>query len=706
MASVTEDEMRSAIEQKSMEGLIESPAVFSKCCILCSKYAESISEFLEKLDAFVMNTDGSKLTLELIGSFEQSLYKDSVTQRIATAGVLKDVNFQKNHNSPDAVTLGKRSTSELKTPNLDSRVAKVAAKTPGATATKAAAYGGTGTGGAGALEAGLSQGNAVAYSKRPNMGQTVQTFNPGLGGRGEFEASDVKPLGMRCRLRINPQDFDNITNRYRFMFTTLEERARALDRHLLKLQSQLCKFASIPEDELHPVGSPSQDTVWVCGRICCEAAQGRINKSSVVLEGSRRDSGGRRVKLELQDLSSYSLFPGQVVLVEGVNSSGRKMVAKKILEGIPPPIQTSSATKLLEYHHSTYYQGGSPLSIITAAGPFTTSDNLDYQPLQDLLVNVLQTKPDVLILVGPFVDVSQSLLKTGDVQLRNNYDDDDEENEGAPAAAHETHGASYEMVFVEKVIRDCIQSMFDSEADFGGPLPTNIVLVPSLLDAHHEFVFPQPPFGDRDRVQTSYFEEDLGILSVPFSREGDPRKRVHLMPNPCMFRINEVLIGVCSNDVLFSLTSDEVSMNIEGNRLARLAGHLLQQQSFCPQFPAPQNVLAQYDLRHARHWEFDSRPDVMVLPSRLAALAKDVFGTLVVNPGPLTRGVGGGTYAQMDIHPHKEGDLRAAILKHNQQQQQQQQHSGLDKDTAASESGSDFVPHMVSARTSVTIRKI
>lgn len=58
-------------------------------------------------------------------------------------------------------------------------------------------------------------------------------------------------------------------------------------------------------------------------------------------------------------------------------------------------------------------------------------------------------------------------------------------------------------------------------------------------------------------------------------------------------RVNEVLFGVCSNDVLFSLTSDEVSQNIEGNRLARLAGHLLQQQSFSPQFPVPQNLLAQ-----------------------------------------------------------------------------------------------------------------
>jgi hypothetical protein len=38
------------------------------------------------------------------------------------------------------------------------------------------------------------------------------------------------------------------------------------------------------------------------GRICCEAPEGRINKASVLLEGSRRDSGGFRVKLELGEV--------------------------------------------------------------------------------------------------------------------------------------------------------------------------------------------------------------------------------------------------------------------------------------------------------------------------------------------------------------------------------------------------------------------
>ena len=53
-----------------------------------------------------------------------------------------------------------------------------------------------------------------------------------------------------------------------------------------------------------------------------------------------------------------------------------------------------------------------------------------------------------------------------------------------------------------------------------------------------------------------------------------------------IYRINEILFGVTSNDALFSLSSDETS-KISENRLARLSNHILQQQSYQPQFPIP-----------------------------------------------------------------------------------------------------------------------
>mmetsp|Transcript_1536 Transcript_1536/g.2889 ORF Transcript_1536/g.2889 Transcript_1536/m.2889 type:complete len:82 (-) Transcript_1536:1477-1722(-) len=66
---------------------------------------------------------------------------------------------------------------------------------------------------------------------------------------------------------------------------------------------------------------------------------------------------------------------------------------------------------------------------------------------------------------------------------------------------------------------------------------------------------------------------------------------VHDLPS----RVNEVLFGVCSNDTLFALSNDQESKN-PGHKMCRMAGHMLQQQSFSPSFPAPPSSLAQVGL--------------------------------------------------------------------------------------------------------------
>ena len=54
-------------------------------------------------------------------------------------------------------------------------------------------------------------------------------------------------------------------------------------------------------------------------------------------------------------------------------------------------------------------------------------------------------------------------------------------------------------------------------------------------------------------------------------------------------------------------------------------------------------------------------PDVLITPSKLTPLAKDVTGTLVVNPGTLVKGAAGGTYADLTIHPFSENKLRESM---------------------------------------------
>ena len=49
------------------------------------------------------------------------------------------------------------------------------------------------------------------------------------------------------------------------------------------------------------------------GRVVSDAVDGgHMNASSILLEGTRRVSQGRMVRLNLAQVKNYSLFPGQV----------------------------------------------------------------------------------------------------------------------------------------------------------------------------------------------------------------------------------------------------------------------------------------------------------------------------------------------------------------------------------------------------------
>ena len=140
--------------------------------------------------------------------------------------------------------------------------------------------------------------------------------------------------------------------------------------------------------------------------------------------------------------------------------------------------------------------------------------------------------------------------------------------------------------------------------------------------------------------------------------------RVHRMPNPCTLKINDLVVGVTSTDILFHLNADETNGNLEpGSRLGRIAQHLLQQQSYYPLFPPPASLsmAANLDLKHMKQWSMPCRPDLLLVPSKLTCFARAVLdSTVVINPGHLARETTGGSYAVMHVHPIKRETLETA----------------------------------------------
>lgn len=90
--------------------------------------------------------------------------------------------------------------------------------------------------------------------------------------------------------------------------------------------------------------------------------------------------------------------------VQGINASGGRMMARGIIEGVPRPLPASPPSELARFQHGGDLGAGRALSIFAASGPFTTSDSLVYEPLNDLLGAVRAARPDVVVLMGPFVD--------------------------------------------------------------------------------------------------------------------------------------------------------------------------------------------------------------------------------------------------------------------------------------------------------------
>ncbi|KAL4109028.1 hypothetical protein PRIC1_000734 [Phytophthora ramorum] len=363
-------------------------------------------------------------------------------------------------------------------------------------------------------------------------------------------------------------------------------------------------------EELKPVGDPSPAQVTVVGRIVCEAAEGKLNPSVVQIEGTRKTCGGQRVLLDLSGVPNFQIFPGKIVALEGIFPDTRSpMAVKRFLEPIPAPPATTLPTRIKEIQG----EHGNPVRVLTACGPFTTTSNVDYLPLNDLLQIVIDQQPDVLVLVGPFIDSIHSMFQDGLVK-------------------YDGMMLSFEEIFLFKVMT-LLNNVLEKNEQI------QIVIVPSLRDANHEYVYPQPPLNKKKACEA--FESP------------EYAKRVHFMSNPSTFSINGVVFGTSALDVVVQLSSNELyrAQIRDQNRLLRLCEQVIDQRSYYPMFPPPPNSEAPIDLRYMKQFQFEQTPDILLLPSILNRFCGRVKDSICINPGQLCKGESGGTFAHITILP-------------------------------------------------------
>ena len=186
--------------------------------------------------------------------------------------------------------------------------------------------------------------------------------------------------------------------------------------------------------------------------------------------------------------------------------------------------------------------------MVIASGPYTLDGNLDYEPLHALLAFCSETKPDVLLLMGPFVDAEHPSIAEN-LAAQPFHQIYQESVGGRPLISNFIcckilselglrHGPAYQVMAAVKSVQGL----------------GSVAVIPSLRDAQQLPVFPQPAMSAKAEGGTSY----LG--------------------NPATFKCSGITFGVVTADILRHLSSQEIQKgHSSSDRMTALASHILWQ---------------------------------------------------------------------------------------------------------------------------------
>ncbi|KAG6903250.1 hypothetical protein C0995_000145 [Termitomyces sp. Mi166 len=486
-----------------------------------------------------------------------------------------------------------------------------------------------------ALKAQIQRDNAKENAKRPQH-RTIGASNTAIVNRSRLPGYVAKTAAVLQKPTVTQVKFEEgfgvpgSSTSTSVIFKGPENdpssrKARSsLDDRIEEFSELIKEHYNVAE-----IGDPASgtdDDIIVVGRIVHDSdtadnAPPRLTETSIALEASRAN-GGKRVTLRLdsfitirgaaQGAASLGLFPGSIVALKGKNGGGSWFLVKEILS--LPPLQPSATSLGLPPTKPDPEAIDTPFSMYIACGPYTLDLDLSYKPWHTLMKTLKANKPTVVLLMGPFIDVQHPKIKNGETDM-------------LPAAL-------FRSLFIEP-----LRTYLDSS-------PGSIaILIPSIRDLiSRQAVYPQGELG-------------LELIA------SDPR--IHLLPNPARFSINDITFGVTSVDVVYHLKKEELS--IKGTEadpiptaspddtgtdvMANTCRQLLQQRSFYPLFPVPFDVSHEVNLSVTHLDDLrladgtNHAPDVLILPSRLKQFSKVVQTTTAINPSFLSKG----TFAKLDV---------------------------------------------------------
>ena len=450
------------------------------------------------------------------------------------------------------------------------------------------------------LEPYTNKSRRASFNDRTNAGQTVELLNDQLAA----PEPPIAPYGEpRIKLVAN-SDIKKLS--YKTMAMKSSEASEILDDRIDEFMGLVQEYHKLDDSAFGSAANKSINEIVAVGRIASDTLEGKLNASSLVLETSRRMGGGLRIPLKMDSVPGFQFFPGQITALKGINISGEDFRVSEILE--MPLLKAAASTPAGLEAHIQRLRGGpdamdddsetAPLNILLGAGPFTADDNLDFEPLHALCSQAADSYADALILTGPFIDIDHPLIASGDFDL-------------PEEAMTEPDTITMSVVF-KYLISPAFNQLVSSNPHI------TIILVPSVKDAISKHVsWPQEPFPRKD-------------LGLP--------KSVKIIGNPMTLSLNEINLGISSQDILTELRQEEVTGGKprDAAMLARLPKYLIEQRNFFPLFPpANRETLPKtgtkggipagtmIDTGYLKLGEIiNVRPDLLIVPSALPPFAK------------------------------------------------------------------------------------
>ncbi|KAK2707147.1 DNA polymerase alpha subunit B-like [Artemia franciscana] len=370
---------------------------------------------------------------------------------------------------------------------------------------------------------------------------------------------------------------------YKYMYQSLRDVSYVFDDLIDYMGSII-----VEENDLGEVANVSQqhpDPVICVGRICCEAADARLNSKSVLLQGSVSSSKGGTTSLDVSEVANYALFPGQVVAVRGSNPTGKIINVSEIYY---PKVESPMSLK------PSADKG--ILQMVVACGPFHIGDSLNFSPLEDFLKYVVNSKPQLCLLLGPIISARKLNA--------NNWPSN--------------------LTFKEEL--DRVVNLIDLKL---GESETKVYIVASSMECSETPVYPTPPF----RV---------------------PSKNISVVSDPVKMRIEDLKVNLTSSDIFRHLTDQEIKYGgTYASREERILQYLLEQKSMYPLYPPSLHMNIDY-VQWENYARIEETPHIIVLPSDYKGFIKAVNGILFVNPERLVKNDSGGTFARIAVDMNAE----------------------------------------------------